>query len=91
MFPTQSFGLLSEAFIPATFRRQLNKRENSSKLDMTVMDGYEYERKVLFPMWDKEIREREMINSKNASEENTSMRERLKNEIGLEIKKAILI
>ena len=42
-------------------------------------------------MWDKEIREREMINSKNASGENTSMRERLKNEIGLEIKKAILI
>jgi hypothetical protein len=58
---------------------------------MTMMDGYEYERKVLFPMWDKEIREREMINSKNASGENTSMRERLKNEIGLEIKKAILI
>jgi hypothetical protein len=58
---------------------------------MTMMDGYEYERKVLFPMWDKEIMKREMINSKNASGENTSMRERLTNEIGLEIKKAILI
>lgn len=48
------------------------------------MDGYEYERKVLFPMWNKE---RQMIESKNASEEDTRIRERLKNELGLEIKK----
>jgi tRNA U54 and U55 pseudouridine synthase Pus10 len=52
----------------------------------TKMDGYEYERKVLFPMWNKEIREREekmIVESKNAS---SSMKERLKNELGIEIK-----
>lgn len=47
------------------------------------MDGYEYERKVLFPMWNKES---QMIESHNAST-NKSMRERLKDELGLVIPK----
>ena len=43
------------------------------------MDGYEYERKVLWPMWNKEFM------SQNASDSNsTNTKERLK-EIGLEI------
>jgi hypothetical protein len=46
------------------------------------MDGYEYERKVLWPIWNKE--RDTMIQSQNASSDNT--RERLKNELGIEIK-----
>jgi hypothetical protein len=43
------------------------------------MDGYEYERKVLWPRWNKE-REAEFTS------QNASMKERLKNELGIEIK-----
>lgn len=48
------------------------------------MDGYEYEQKALWPMWNKE---REMEFTSQNANASKDMRERLKNELGLEIKK----
>jgi hypothetical protein len=45
------------------------------------MDGYEYERKVLFPKWNTEG-----AAARSASSLNKDTKERLKNELGLEIK-----
>jgi hypothetical protein len=50
------------------------------------MDGYEYEAKVLWPMWNKEREEKTKFMSQNASD-NNSTRERLKNELGIKIQK----
>jgi hypothetical protein len=48
------------------------------------MDGYEYERKVLWPMWNKQ---REFTSQNASSNSNNDTRERLKNELGIQIKK----
>jgi hypothetical protein len=44
------------------------------------MDGYEYERKVLWPMWNKQF------TGQNASS-NKNTKDRLKDELGIQIKK----
>jgi hypothetical protein len=54
---------------------------------MSTMDGYEYEAKVLWPRWNKEIE----IRSKEATRSGISndTKERLKNELGIEVRDPI--